>query len=213
MALKFNQAKGSAQKDRADSYTYKDGENRVRLVGDLLARYVYWIPGENNKPLPFECLAFNRSTEKFDNKEVDHVKTFHPDLKCSWAYAIQCIDLATGELKILNLKKKLMAQIMDAADQLERDPTDPVEGFDVVFTKKKTGPLPINVEYTVQVLKCKPRALTEKEMEAIAELKSMEEVLPRPTPDAQKQLLEKLQGGGGASEAIDEEIDGEFEVQ
>lgn len=129
MALKFNQAKGSAQKDRADSYTYKDGENRVRLVGDLLARYVYWIPGENNKPLPFECLAFNRSTEKFDNKEVDHVKTFHPDLKCSWAYAIQCIDLATGELKILNLKKKLMSQIMDAADQLERDPTDPDTGY------------------------------------------------------------------------------------
>ena len=129
MALKFNQAKGSAQKDRADSYTYKDGENRVRLVGDLLARYVYWIPGENNKPLPFECLAFNRHTEKFDNKEVDHVKTFHPDLKCSWAYAIQCIDLATGELKILNLKKKLMSQIMDAADQLERDPTDPDTGY------------------------------------------------------------------------------------
>lgn len=212
MALKFNQAKGSAQKDRADSYTYKDGENRVRLVGDLLARYVYWIPGENNKPLPFECLAFNRLTEKFDNKEVDHVKTFHPDLKCSWAYAIQCIDLATGELKILNLKKKLMSQIMDAADQLERDPTDPTEGFDIVFTKKKTGPLPINVEYTVQVLKCKPRALDAKEMETIAELKSMEEVLPRPTPEAQKQLLEKLQGGG-SSEAIDEEIDGEFEVQ
>ncbi len=213
MALKFGQSKGTAQKDRADSYTYKDGENRVRLVGDLLARYVYWIKGENDKPLPFECLAFNRSLEKFDNAEVDHVKTFHPDLKCSWAYAIQCIDLATGELKTLNLKKKLLAQIMDASDQMGNvDPTDPDTGFDVVFTKKKTGPLPINVEYTVQVLKCKQRPLDDKERETIKELKSMDDVLPRPTADAQKALLEKLQNGG-SGESIDEDISTEFEVK
>lgn len=211
MALKFNQSKGSAQKDRADSYAYKDGENKVRIVGDLLARYVYWIKGENDKPLPFECLAFNRESEKFDNKETDHVKDFYPDMKCSWAYAIQCIDLATGELKILNLKKKLLGQIMDAADQLEKDPTDPVDGFDIVFTKKKTGPLPINVEYTVQVLKCKPRPLTEAELETIKDLKSMDEVLPRPTPEDQKKLLEKLQSG--TTENIDDEIEDELTVK
>lgn len=213
MALKFGQSKGTAQKDRADSYTYKDGENRVRLVGDLCARYVYWIKGENDKPLPFECLAFNRATEKFDNAETDHVKTFHPDLKCSWAYAMQCIDLATGELKTLNFKKKLFGQIMDASDQLDGiDPTDPDNGFDIVFTKKKTGPLPINVEYTLQVLKCKPRPLTDKERETIADLKSMDVVLPRPTAEAQKALLEKLQSGG-SGESIDEEISDEFKVE
>lgn len=211
MALKFNQSKGSAQKDRADSYAYKDGENKVRIVGDLLARYVYWIKGENDKPLPFECLAFNRESEKFDNKETDHVKDFYPDMKCSWAYAIQCIDLATGELKILNLKKKLLGQIMDAADQLEKDPTDPVDGFDIVFTKKKTGPHPINVEYTVQVLKCKPRPLNEDELETIKDLKSMDEVLPRPTPEDQKKLLEKLQSG--TTENIDDEIEDELTVK
>ena len=212
MAIGFNQSKGSAQKDRADSYQYKDGENRVRLVGDLLARYVYWVKGENDKQLPFECLAFNRATEKFDNKEADHVKEFYPDLKCSWAFAIQCIDLASGELKILNLKKKLMGQMMDVANQLELDPTDPDTGFDIVFTKKKTGPLPINVEYTVQQIKCKPRPLDEVEREKLAELKSMDEVLPRPTPEAQKALLEKLQTGG-SGEAIDEEVGAEFDVK
>lgn len=210
MAISFNQSKGSAVKDRADSYNYQDGENRVRLVGDLLQRYVYWIEGENKKNLPFECLAFNRETEKFDNAEIDHVKTFYPDMKCSWAYAIQCIDLKTGELKILNLKKKLMGQILDVADQLELDPTDPDTGFDVVFTKKKTGPLPINVEYTVQQIKCKQRPLTEAEREVIKDLKSMDEVLPRPTADAQKQLLERLQSG--SSEEVDEEIADEFKV-
>lgn len=211
MALGFNQSKGSAVKDRAESYEYKDGENKVRLVGDLLARYVYWIKGENNKNLPFECLAFNRTTEKFDNAEVDHVKDFFPDLKCSWSYAIQCIDLASGELRVLNLKKKLMQQMLDVADQMQLDPTDPDTGFDIIFTKKKTGPLPINVEYTVQQLKCKQRPLTEEEREVIKDLKSMDEVLPRPTPDAQKQLLTKL-ANGETGEGIDEEISEEFKV-
>ena len=211
MAIGFNQSKGGAVKDRADSYDYKDGENRVRLVGDLLARYVYWIKGENNKNLPFECLAFNRQTEKFDNAEVDHVKTFYPDLKCSWAYAVQAIDLASGELKIHNLKKKLMSQILSTASDLELDPTDPEAGFDIVFEKKKTGPLPINVEYTVKALKCKPRALNEAELAIVAELKSMDEVLPRPTPDQQKTLLERLQSG--STENVDETLDEEFQVK
>lgn len=213
MALKFGQSKGGAVKDRADSYTYKDGENKVRLVGDLLARYVYWIEGENKKNLPFECLAFDRAEEKFLNKETDHVKTFYPDMKCSWAYAVQCIDLATGELKILNLKKKLMNQILDAVEDLG-DPTDPEKGWDVVFKKTKTGPLPINVEYSLQVLRCKNRALTDPERVTIKDLKSMDEVLPRPTADAQKELLVRLQNGGGeAGESIDDEINEEFQVK
>lgn len=81
-----------------------------------------------------------------------------------------------------------------------------------MFTKKKTGPLPINVEYTVQQIKCKPRPLDEAEREKLAELKSMDEVLPRPTPEAQKALLEKLQTGG-SGEAIDEEVGAEFDVK
>ena len=43
MALKFNQAQGSAKKDKIDQYTYKEGDNVIRLVGDILPRYVYWI--------------------------------------------------------------------------------------------------------------------------------------------------------------------------
>ena len=41
-------------------------------------------------------------------------------------------------------------------------------------------------------MKCKQRALGEEEMEAIAELKSMDDVMPRPTPDAQKTLLDEI---------------------
>ena len=40
MAIKFNQAQGSAVKNKIDQYTYKEGDNIIRMVGDLLPRYV-----------------------------------------------------------------------------------------------------------------------------------------------------------------------------
>ena len=65
-----------------------------------------------------------------------------------------------------------------------------------------------NVEYQLQALKCKPRALSEDELELINELKSMDEVLPRPTPDAQKELLDRIREGAGNSdnESIEEDF-------
>jgi hypothetical protein len=138
-----------------------------------------------------ECLAFDRDTETFNNKEKDHVRDFFPDLKCGWAYAAQCIDPADGRVKVLNLKKKLMEQIMVAADDLG-DPTDPAEGWDIYFQRVKTGPMAFNVEYRLQALKCKKRPLNDEETTAIAELRSMDDVLPRPTPDAQLELLQRV---------------------
>lgn len=211
MAISFANVKGAAIKNKVDQYVYKDGDNRIRIVGDILARYVYWVKGENNKDIPFECLAFNRATEKFDNTEKDWVKIERPESKSSWAYAVQCIDPSDGKLKVLNLKKKLWEAIMVAAEDLG-DPTDHDTGWDIVFRKAKTGPLPINVEYQLQVLKCKPRALTDAERQAIVDIKSMDDVLPRPTSDAQKELLNKLRSGA-TGETIDEEIDEEFAVK
>ena len=47
-------------------------------------------------------------------------------------------------------------------------------------------------------------------MELIADLKSMDEVMPRPTPDAQKELLDRLRDSG--SNEIDETLENEFNV-
>lgn len=212
MALKFGDSAGGAVKNRADAFEMKTGENRVRMFGPLIARYVYWIKGENDKPIPFECLEFDRNTEKFGTGEKDWVKEYYPDLKCGWAYAILVIDPADGKVKIWNLKKKLTEQIMSMAKDPELgDPTDPETGWDIVFEKKKTGPLPINVGYELMQRKLKPRPLTDAEREAIAESKSIEEMLPRPTADQQKELLEKIRGG--SSENVDEEVGDEFNVK
>ena len=47
-------------------------------------------------------------------------------------------------------------------------------------------------------------------MDMIADLKSMDEVMPRPTPDAQKELLDRIRDNG--SEEIDETIEEEFNI-
>lgn len=215
MALAFNKQRGGAQKSEINAYKYVNGEQTVRLVGDVLARYVYWVKGENNKDIPFECLAFDRNTEEFNNKEKDWVKEYFPDLKCTWSYAMQVIDPTDGQVKVINLKRKLWDQIIDTAEDLG-DPTDPDEGWDITFERKKTGPHAFNVEYNLKALKCNKnkRPLTDEEREAIKDMKSMDEVMVRPTPDAQQKLLERITKGedNKPAETDEDSIEDEFDV-
>lgn len=206
MALAFGNTKGKAIKNSHEAYTYKDGENTVRLVGGILPRYVYWVKGTNNKDIPIECLAFSREKEKFDNLEVDHVQKFFPNKKCNWAYSINCIDPTDGKVKVLNLKKKLFEQVMTASEDLG-DPTDMDTGWDLVFKRAKTGPLPFNVEYTLSVLRCKRRALTEAERTAAAESLTIDDKITRPTSEEVKALCEKIQSG-----ALDDTTEAESEA-
>lgn len=211
MALDFKNTKGKAVKNSHEAYTYKDGENTVRLVGGILPRYIYWVKGTNGKQLPVECLAFDRESEKFNNKEHDCVQEFHPDLKCSWAYAVNCIATIDGQPKVvvLNLKKKLWEQIMSAASDLGLDPTDHDEGFDIVFKRAKTGPLAFNVEYTLSQLKLKKRALSEVEREVANTALSIDEKIPRQSHDEIKALLERLLKGENEAPTEDAGIDKE----
>lgn len=205
MAIAFKNTKGKAQKSSVESYTYKDGENRVRLIGGVLPRYVYWVKGTNNKDIPIECLAFSREKEKFDNIEKDHVPEFYPDLKCSWSYAVNAIDPADGKVKVLNLKKKLFESILQTAEDLGMDPTDYDEGFDIVFRRTKTGPLAFNIEYSLSPLKCKQRALTPEEREAADKAVDIDTKYPRQTPAEQLALLQKIAAGSSEEEQTEAE--------
>jgi hypothetical protein len=212
MGIKFTKASGSAKKASLDQYTYKNGDNAVRLFGDLLPRYIYWVKGENDKNLPVECLAFDRQKEQFTNVEKDWVREFYPDLKPTWSYSIQCIDLADNKAKIFNLKKKLMDQILSAAEELG-DPCDPETGWEVHFKRVKNGPHVYNVEYTLDQIKClkntKPMTADQKAvMEAATPI---DELLPRPTPETQKELLDRVVSGT-KEENVDETIEDVFDV-
>jgi len=204
MALSFKQTKGKAISNKVDTYEYKDGENTVRLIGGVLPRYIYWLKGTNNKDIPIECLAFSREKEKFDNLEKDHVPDYYADLRCTWSYSINCIDPKDGKVKALNLKKKLFEQIVTAAEDLG-DPTDYDLGWDVVFKRTKTGPLAFNVEYTLQVLRCKPRKLTAEERALADAAQNIDEKFPRPTADEVKALLDKIAEQSDEDESSDSE--------
>jgi hypothetical protein len=199
MSLAFGSTKGKAQKKTIEAFEYKDGENTVRMVGGVLPRYVYWLKGTNGKDIPVECLAFDRQAEKFNNLEIDHVPSYYPDKKCSWAYSVNCIDPSDGKVKVLNLKKKLFEQILNAAEDLG-DPTDFDTGWDAVFRRAKTGPLPFNVEYTLQVLRCKKRSLTPAEREAAEAAEDIDSKYVRPTEAEVKKTLEKIVAGGDSEE-------------
>lgn len=191
MAVAFGKANGSAKKGEIDYFKFKDGTNVFRMFGGILPRYVYWLQTRDGNNLPVECLSFDREEERFANAEKDHVSELFPDQRCSWSYLVLGIDPADNSVKAIGLKKKMFEQILTAAEDLG-DPTDPETGWDVYVKRQKTGSSNFNVEYTVQVLKCKPRALTAEEKEAIAASKSIDELFPRPTPEDQLALLKRM---------------------
>ena len=199
MAIKFGNIEGKAKKSTVDAYTYIEGDNKIRMVGDVLPRYVYWLTTADGKRVPMECLGFDRDKEQFTNIEKDWVRHYFPDLKCSWAYAVQCVD-KDNKVKVLNLKKKLFESVMVAAEDLG-DPTDIETGWALCFKKQKTGPLPFNVEYTLQVLKCKPEPLNAEQLEAIKELPNIDDVISRPTSELQREFIESrvLENAGKTS--------------
>lgn len=205
MAIKFGEVAGKAKKG-ANAYAFKDGENTIRIFGEVLPRYIYWLKGKNGKDLPVECLSFDRNKEKFTNQEKDWVREYFPDLKCSWAYVVQGFDIAEKKPVVINLKKKLFEQILNAAEDLG-DPTSVEDGWDIVFKKQKTGSLAFNVEYTLSVLRCKKRALTDEELQIVESAQSIDELVPRLTADEQKKFIEEnILDSAKSDEEVPEEM-------
>ena len=191
MAKKFGETSGEAKKREYDFYQYKMGENRIRLVGDILPRYCYWKQAtiEGMGQIPIECLSFNPDKEIFDNADPDVFLEYFPNEKCSWGYL--SLGIADGKMYVISHKKKLFGQIEKAARTLG-DPTDPTTGWDVVFSKDKTGPKAYNIEYTLDVLNCKQRELTDEEKALVEACPSIDELFPRPTPEKLREDIKRL---------------------
>lgn len=201
MALGFGKnsgIKGEAQKSSVKYMKLNEGDNTFRIKPDsILPTYTYWVKGANGKDLPFECLQFDRATEKFDNTKGDPIKDLGlkndkgEDLRCQWSYKCQVINKSTGELEVLQLKKGILQDIISVAGQLEMDPTDYEVGTWFTVNKKKTGPHAFNVEYTLQQLKCKPSELEAGEKELFDKSKDIEELFKLETYDEQMTRLQK----------------------
>ena len=196
MGKAWGESAGEAVKNKLDYIKFEFGTNKMRMVGDILPRYAYWKRLNDNN-IPVECLAFDREQETFTNIEKDWFKHYFPkkengdNMTCSWSYVIRVIDPKDGKIKLCGLKKKLFEQIQDMAKKHLGDPTDPDTGWEIVFEKKKTGPMPFNVEYTLDQMECKKQPLTDEQKAEVAEMPPIDEILPRPTADQQHEFIKK----------------------
>jgi len=121
------------------------------------------------------------------------VREFFPDMKCSWAYQSLVIDREDGKLKLFDHKKKLFESVLDAAKKKFGDPTDEKEGWDIVFTKKKTGPKTFNVEYQLETFELSNSPLTEEDLALIEKAKeeygTIEDITKLPTAEEQETFI------------------------
>ena len=189
----WDKAKGkqnTGQRREIERMTMNIGDNKLRLIGDVLPRDCYWVTTTEGRKMPVECLEFSRDTEGFDNtaanpfKEID--EAVYSD-KPQFSYVCNVIDRSDGKIKLFDLRSTIYSQIVDYASNPEYgNPSDPETGYDITVKKEKTGPLPQNVKYT-----CIPaRASVKLSSDELAlELFDLSRIYKRQSYDEQKEWL------------------------
>lgn len=188
-SLAWGESKGEAAKNGLPFMKFQK-DNQFRIVSGIVPRYVYWVNNSEGKPRTFECLAFNRKTERFDNATPDPIKDLGltqkgegkdagkmVPLKCKRAYVCLAINRATGKIEAIDLKKSIFDGVMDTAAQLNKSPLE----FDIFV--QKTGSTWTDTKYTVQQLKCGSHKLTDEQLATDQELinacEDISELFPR----------------------------------
>lgn len=184
------QSTGSSQRKEIERLALSIGDTKVRLIGDVMPRYCYWVVTTEGKKMPVECLSFSRETESFDNNAQDPFKEIDTAIysdKPQFSYVCNVIDRTDGKIKLFDLRATIYSQIVDYASNPEYgNPADAAKGYDLTIKKEKTGPLPQNVKYTVVPARSNI-ALTEDEQNL--ELFELDRIYKRQTYDEQKEWL------------------------
>lgn len=170
----------------------KGGEKKVRLIGEVLPRYVRWVTTTEGKKFPVESLSFNRESEQFEDSANDPFNEIPKEVydeKAQFSYVCNVIDRQDNNIKLFDIKRTVYSQIVDLALNAEYgNPSDEKTGYDITVKKESTGSLPQNVKYA-----CLPgrnsTPLSEEELEL--ELYDLTSIYKRPTYDDQKQWLVK----------------------
>jgi hypothetical protein len=187
---KGKQAGSDKQKREIERVTLGNGETKIRLIGDVMPRYCYWVVTKEGRKMPLECLQFDRETETFNPNIQDPFKELDPDVyadKPQFAYVCNVIDRKDNRIKLLDLRSTIYAQIVEYARNPEYgSPADSKTGYDITIKKEKTGPLPQNVRYTVVPARSS-KPLTDEEVSA--ELYDLSKIFKRQSYAEQKQWL------------------------
>ena len=124
----------------------KDGEKvKLRVVGDVMPNYRYWVKTRDGKKKP-------RLTPFFD-REIESINSADPLLGAGqkeFFYTVNCIDRSDGKMKILILKTTVYRYLYSlAVDPDYGNCADSTTGFDINIVKERTGPQAQNVKYNV----------------------------------------------------------------
>ena len=166
------------------------GEVKIRFIGDVLPRYVYWVVNKEGRKMPIECLQFDKQTESFNSSLADPIRELPAEIyseKPQFAYVCNVIDRSDGRIKLYDIRQTVYKQIVDLARNPEYgNPADPVKGYDITIKKEKTGPLPQNVKYTCTPSRTsKPLSEDEQKME----LYGLDKMYKRQSYEEQKKWL------------------------
>lgn len=187
---KGKQVSGGGQRKEIQRLALGIGDTRVRLVGDVMPRYCYWVVTKEGKKMPVECLQFDRDSESFNNSAKDPFKEIDPDIysdKPQFSYVCNVIDRADNQIKLFDLRSTIYSQIVDYATNPDYgSPADPENGYDITIKKEKTGPLPQNVKYTI--IPARNNSPITEEEKAL-ELFDLSKIYKRQTYDDQKEWL------------------------
>ncbi len=169
-----------------------DAGTKIRLVGSVLPRYIYWVTNNEGKKHPLDCISFDRDKEAMVTGAKDPVLEIPKEIyseKPTFAYVCNVIDRASKSIKIFDLKATIYKEILAYVKNPEYgDPTDPKTGYDLTIERMKTGPLAINVKYKV-VPSRNSIPLTEEEM--ALELYDLDKIFKPGEYDSQKEWLVK----------------------
>ena len=148
----------------------KDGEKaKLRLVGEIMPNYRYWVKTRDGKKKPKLTPFFDRDTENL--KAGDPLAGVGQK---EFFYTVNCIDRSDNKMKILILKTTVYRYLYSlAVDPDYGNCADSTTGFDINIVKERTGPQPQNVKYNVSPsLKLTPLSEEEQAME----LHNLEEI-------------------------------------
>ena len=178
MQSNWGQTNGESRSNKVNYTKFNAGRNHIRIVGDILRRYVYWLENPQGKRLSFENLDFNRDTESFENNGLNPVKElglqsrdfngkleFDKDGKpkpigSKKSYLVPIINRATNQLEYMELKKgifdginEIMAKVNDPRTMrkfVDADYRVPNPTYiDVIFHKTGKG---LDTEYKVDII-------------------------------------------------------------
>lgn len=186
------------------------GDTNVRILpaysdrGRWSSKYgMHW-----NLPIEGDRTTFRCAQEQDEPQEclfcqaAEMLRGSQPDLAKKWSSKIRYdfnvinIDALEDGVLLMSLPPTAAGKIFEAAKKYG-DPSHPETGFNFQITKKKTGPKPYNVDYTVWP----DRDPTELEDWSVLEnLNLLDEIFPAPTLDAQQKVLQ-LDTATGAGDA------------